>query len=128
MTKKLSIVFLFLLSACDGGSGEKAPNPLHLPPQGFMGDSIKGAALYDQNCLACHGKRGVGTNQGPALVHDIYNSRHHAELAFHLAVNNGVRAHHWNFGDMEPIPHLSPEDVEHIVRYVREIQRESGIQ
>jgi mono/diheme cytochrome c family protein len=128
MINKLSLVFLFLLSACDGGPGETDPNPLHLPPQGFVGDSVKGKVLYDQNCQVCHGKNGLGTNQGPPLVNNIYNPRHHADLAFHLAVRNGVRSHHWKFGDMKPIPNLSPEDVEHIVQYVRKIQRKSGIQ
>jgi mono/diheme cytochrome c family protein len=84
--------------------------------------------LYDQNCQVCHGKNGLGTNQGPPLVNNIYNPRHHADLAFHLAVRNGVRSHHWKFADMKPIPNLSPEDVEHIVQYVRKIQRKSGIQ
>ncbi len=127
MVKKLSFVMLILLSACDGGSGERDPNPLHLPPQGFVGDSVTGEKLYSQNCLGCHGSNGLGTNQGPPLVHKTYNPRHHADLAFHLAVRNGVRSHHWKFGDMKPLPNLSPEAVEHIVRYIREIQRKSGI-
>jgi cytochrome c len=128
MIKKLSLVFLFLLSACDDGSDERDRNPLHLPPQGFVGDSVKGRALYNQNCQLCHGKYGLGTNQGPPLVNNIYNPRHHADLAFHLAVKIGVRSHHWKFGDMKPIPKVSPEDVAHIVQYVRKIQRKSGIQ
>jgi len=128
MIKKLLLVFIFLLSACDGGSGERDPNPLHLPPQGFVGDSTQGKALFAQNCQGCHGANGLGTSQGPPLVHKTYNSSHHADLAFHLAVKNGVRSHHWKLGDMKPIPSLSPEDVGHIVQYVREIQRKSGIQ
>ena len=127
MIKKLSLVLLFLLSACDGGSGERDPNPLHLPPQGFIGDSIKGGELYYKKCQTCHGKNGRGTNNGPPLVHNTYNPRHHADLAFHLAVRNGVRSHHWKFGDMEPIQNASPEDVGHIVTYVRELQRKAGI-
>jgi cytochrome c len=127
MIKKLSLVFIFLLAACDGGSGERDPNPLHLPPQGFVGDSIKGKALYYKNCQVCHGENGLGTNHGPPLVNNIYNPRHHADLAFHFAARNGVRSHHWKFGDMEPIPNVSPEDVGHIVTYVRELQRKAGI-
>ena len=121
-------MLLVLLAACDGGPGTRDPNPLHLPPQGFVGDSIKGNNLYNQNCLACHGNAGLGSNQGPPLVHKTYNTRHHADLAFHLAVKNGVPAHHWNFGNMNPIAGLSPEDVGHIVQYVRAIQRKSGIE
>jgi mono/diheme cytochrome c family protein len=127
MVNKLALPLLFLLSACDGGTGEKDSNPLHLPPQGFVGDSIQGEALYSKNCQICHGAIGGGTKQGPPLVNKIYNPRHHADLAFNLAVKNGVRSHHWKFGDMEPLPDVSPEDVGHIVAYVRELQRNAGI-
>ena len=128
MKNKLFLILFLVLSACDGGPGTSDSNPLHLPPQGFIGDSITGETLYSQNCLACHGNAGLGTNQGPPLVHKTYNPGHHADLAFHLAVNNGVPSHHWKFGDMKPIPGLSPEDVGHIVQYIRAIQRKSGIQ
>ena len=130
MIKKLSFTFIpfILLSACDGGPGEIDSNPLHLPPEGFVGDSVIGKEQYVLNCQSCHGTNGFGTNQGPPLVNKVYNPSHHANLTFHLAVKNGVRSHHWKFGDMKPIPNLSPENVAHIVRYVREIQRKSGIQ
>jgi cytochrome c len=127
MIKKLSLVFLFLLSACDGGPDTRDPNPLHLPPQGFVGDSIKGREIYFKKCQVCHGNKGLGTNQGPPLVNKIYNPRHHADLAFNLAVKNGVRSHHWKFGDMKPLANVSPEEVSHIVAYVRERQRKAGV-
>ena len=128
MMKTLLVIFTFLLAACDGGLEERDPNPLHLPPMGFVGDSNIGEKLYAQSCLSCHGSNGSGSNFGPPLVNNIYNSSHHADLAFHLAVKNGVRSHHWKFGDMKPIPNLSPENVAHIVRYVRVIQKRAGIQ
>jgi mono/diheme cytochrome c family protein len=127
MIKSILLPLLFLLSACDDGFGEKDPNPLHLPPQGFVGNTLKGEDLYRQNCQTCHAANGLGTHQGPPLVNDIYNPVHHADLAFHLAIKNGVRSHHWHFGDMKPIPELSPESVEHIISYIRAIQKESGI-
>ena len=121
------ILFSFLLSACNGSPSGKDPNPFHLPPEGFVGDSSKGKVLFAENCLSCHGIRGQGTNQGPPLVHSTYNPRHHADLAFNLAVKNGVRSHHWQFGDMKPLPNVSPESVGHITAYVRELQRNAGI-
>ncbi|WP_374701253.1 c-type cytochrome, partial [Agrobacterium tumefaciens] len=47
---------------------------------------------------------------------------------FQFAVVNGVRAHHWRFGDMPPQQGLSEADVSEITAYVRELQRENGIE
>lgn len=116
-----------ILAACDGSPDNRDPNPFHLPPDGFVADKNKGAELFRQNCSTCHGRAGSGSNQGPPLVHKTYNPGHHADLAFHLAVKNGVRRHHWQFGDMPPQPQVSPEAVGHIVAYVRALQRRAGI-
>ena len=127
----MKIIFLLLLtilvSACEGDYNNRDSNPLHLPPQGFVGNSTEGAKLFQQNCQSCHGIKGQGTTQGPPLVHNTYNSRHHANLAFNLAVKNGVRSHHWKFGDMKPLPDVSPEMVEHIIQYIRKLQKQTGI-
>jgi hypothetical protein len=48
-------------------------------------------------------------------------------MSFVLAVKNGVRAHHWRFGDMPPVDGLTQSDVMNIVAYVRELQRANGI-
>ena len=120
----LLVLSVFLVSACDG---KRDSNPFHLPPEGFIGDVTKGAVLYQRKCLRCHGNEGNGSNQGPPLVHKTYNSSHHADLAFNLAVKNGVRRHHWRFGDMPPLPEVTPQDIGHIVVYVRSLQRRAGI-
>lgn len=86
-----------------------------------------GEAKFNANCAACHGVRAVGTKQGPPLVHKIYEPNHHADVAFQRAAANGVRAHHWEFGNMPKIEGVTAEDVDHIIRYVRWLQREAGI-
>lgn len=86
-----------------------------------------GRAAYDQRCLQCHGLHGAGTAAGPPLVHSVYRPAHHADVAFALAVRQGVRAHHWRFGDMPPQADMSVDEVEAITRYIRELQRENGI-
>ena len=49
-------------------------------------------------------------------------------MAFSAQRENGVRAHHWEFGNMAPkIEGVTPADVEQIIRYVRWLQREAGI-
>ena len=87
-----------------------------------------GKALFEQNCSVCHGPAADGTTQGPPLIHIIYEPSHHGDAAFVLAARNGVRAHHWRFGDMPPLPGVSDEMVLEIVGYIRWMQRQVGIE
>jgi mono/diheme cytochrome c family protein len=86
-----------------------------------------GETKFSAHCAACHGPRAVGTAQGPPLVHKIYEPSHHADVAFQRAALNGVRAHHWDFGNMPKIEGVSPEDVDQIIKYIRWLQRQAGI-
>ncbi len=122
----VALLAVGLLSGCEREERATGANPLHLPPPGFIGDGRKGAVVYRKNCQGCHGVDATGTAQGPSLLRDIYAPGRHANLAFHLAVKNGVRAHHDNKGDM-PSLDVSPEDVEHVIQYVRELQVKAGV-
>lgn len=87
-----------------------------------------GKRAYDAVCAECHGDNAAGrSGMGPPLVHKIYEPSHHADAAFLLAVRNGVRAHHWDYGNMPPQQGLTDGDVKGIIRYVRELQRANGI-
>lgn len=86
-----------------------------------------GKILFAANCAACHGKSGGGTDHGPPLIHDIYNPGHHADYAFVVAARNGVRAHHWPYGNMPPQPQVTEAQVMTIVQYIREVQQANGI-
>jgi mono/diheme cytochrome c family protein len=86
-----------------------------------------GEAAFQANCVVCHGDRALGTEQGPPLIHIIYEPSHHSDLAFYMAAERGVRAHHWNFGDMPAIPWVTREEVGQIVAYIRFLQRQVGI-
>ena len=89
----------------------------------------EGEAIFNANCAACHGRNAAGVDgAGPPLVHIIYEPSHHADLAFQLAVRQGVRQHHWRFGNMPPVEGVSEADVTKIVTYVRELQRANGIE
>jgi len=123
----LLLLAVLSLIACDGKPVKRDVNPFHLPPEGFVADRYKGAELFRKNCSSCHGRYANGSNKGPPLIHKTYNPSHHADLAFNLAVKNGVRRHHWRFGDMPPQPGVSPQAVGHIVAYVRTLQRQAGI-
>ena len=97
-----------------------------IPP--LSTEARAGQALFEENCMTCHGPHATGSDRGPPLVHRIYEPNHHADISFILAVRNGVRAHHWQFGNMAPVDGVSDEDTIKIIRYVRELQRANGIQ
>ncbi len=89
--------------------------------------ALSGQRAYDATCATCHGTYGVGTDKGPSFLNTIYNPGHHPDEAFSRAVRNGVRQHHWRFGDMPAQPSVSEEEIKQIVRYVREVQQANGI-
>lgn len=92
------------------------------------GDAVDGAGLFAANCATCHGTAAAGIEGvGPPLVHKVYEPGHHADGAFYLAARQGVRAHHWPFGDMPPVDDVSQQDIGKIIAYVRALQRENGI-
>jgi mono/diheme cytochrome c family protein len=87
----------------------------------------KGEVLFNTHCATCHGQRAAGTDHGPSFLSNIYEPNHHADASFQLAVRNGVRSHHWPFGNMPPIDGVSEADVNDIVGYIRWLQRQAGI-
>lgn len=87
-----------------------------------------GKTAFESKCSECHGTNAAGQNGvAPPLVHKIYEPSHHGDEAFWIAAQRGVRAHHWQFGNMAPIEGLTRSDVMMIVAYVRELQRANGI-
>ncbi|WP_136635539.1 c-type cytochrome [Pseudooceanicola onchidii] len=98
-------------------------------PDTMSADAMIGQRAFDATCAACHGTNASGKQGfGPPLVHKIYEPNHHADMAFQMAVQNGVRSHHWTFGDMPAQSGLTKADVGNIVAYVRELQRANGIE
>jgi mono/diheme cytochrome c family protein len=87
-----------------------------------------GKRAFESACINCHGENAAGKQgDGPPLVHKIYEPSHHADYAFLMAVENGVRSHHWPFGNMPPQEGFTQGDVKAIIAYVRELQRANGI-
>lgn len=96
-------------------------------PQTLTAAASLGKKAFDQNCAECHGVNASGTDKGPPLIHDYYNPGHHADGAFFAAVANGVRQHHWRFGNMPPQQEVTEDQVRMIIAYVRELQQANGI-
>ncbi|MDZ7711360.1 MAG: cytochrome c [Roseovarius sp.] len=87
-----------------------------------------GKRAFNAKCAACHGANAAGLEgKGPPLVHKIYEPSHHSDMAFVMAAKNGVRAHHWRFGNMPPVDGVTDADVKTITAYVRALQKENGI-
>lgn len=97
------------------------------PARGFFPNSAKGERLYQERCASCHGKDLRGTTTGPPQIHIYYVPNHHSDAAYQIAVKSGVRQHHWRFGDMPPVPGLTPEDVGHIIAFIRREQKKGGL-
>ncbi len=87
----------------------------------------EGEALFGMTCAACHGAGAVGTALGPPLVHQLYEPGHHSDDSIRSAVQNGVKSHHWEFGDMPPVVGLSEAQADKIICYIRELQLAEGI-
>lgn len=97
-------------------------------PETFSEAALVGQNIFNLKCAVCHGENAAGQNGvAPPLVHRTYEPSHHSDMSFVLAARNGVRAHHWDFGNMPAIEGLTDGDVKMIATYVRELQRENGI-
>ncbi len=86
-------------------------------------DHRSGYARFQQICAACHGPWARGGQNGPPLVHDLYKPGHHSNRAFARAILQGMKQHHWYFGDMPPVASATQDDVQTIVPYLRWLQK-----
>lgn len=115
-------IALAAFAACDSSQPKPAVGGGTLPAELQAGE-----AKFNANCSACHGPQGTGSQQGPPLVHKIYEPNHHGDAAFQRAAAFGVKAHHWEFGNMPKVESVTPADVDQIIQYVRWLQRQAGI-
>lgn len=86
-----------------------------------------GQRSFAKNCAQCHGDQAGGTDQGPPLIHRLYQPNHHGDGSFQRAVAAGTPQHHWRFGSMPPQPQIKQMEIQAIVKFVREVQRSNGI-
>lgn len=137
----MAVVVLILVSGC--GDAEEPPYASGASPTGttettkvaavataqpaFSETALAGEELFNANCALCHGANAQGTEQGPTLIDRIYHPGHHSDFSFRRAVAEGVRQHHWTFGEMPPVATVAPDEVENIICYIRELQRHHGI-
>lgn len=109
------------------GKGENRVTGVDVKMPPLSQVASNGQEIFKLNCSQCHGESAGGTMQGPPLIHKYYEPNHHADGAFYRAATNGVRAHHWRFGNMPPIRTVTQQDVSKIIAFVREVQKANGI-
>lgn len=117
--------------APDAANVSDSPGPAMVDftvPETLSANAEIGKVAFDAKCAVCHGANAAGQDGvAPPLVHKIYEPSHHGDAAFLLAAKNGVRAHHWRFGNMPPVEGVTDGDVKMIIAHVRELQRANGI-
>ena len=124
---RLRAIAILVVGLAFAGCGSGSDPGSEIPPQNPEAVA-RGSVLYEAHCASCHGSDLRGTDLGPSHLSIVYEPNHHADIAFFLAVSRGSPAHHWNFGNMEPVPGLTDEDVAAIVAFVREQQRIHGFE
>lgn len=121
-------------------SGDKVTAILSLNVAGkpisarFMQDAVRmpaqnitGAALFSENCAACHGGSLRGTDAGPPLLHANYApGTGHGDDALMISIANGAAAHHWKFGDMPKPEGIAPGQEKELLTFIRAIQAANG--
>jgi len=131
----LPVVIALIAAACSSGAESASDGPPRDPMTGKTEFNIpvqdpqlaaEGEPLYQASCAACHGSDLRGTAVGPPHLSVIYNPEHHGDGAFAVAAVNGVKAHHFSFGNMPPIAGITEGDFARILAYVRETQRTEG--
>ncbi len=122
------VAALLALVACGETPAPHDPAPQAIAGSADLSDAARqGKTVFDTNCAQCHGPEATGTNLGPTFIDRIYHPGHHGDAAFHLAVTRGVRQHHWNFGNMLPVPGVTETQVGQIICYVRHLQLTNNI-
>ena len=122
----VAMVLFFRGAPTGGGSGDSL---VEVTVPQLTNVQMQGETEFKTNCASCHGVNAAGKDGfGPPLVHKIYEPSHHGDMAFVLAVKQGVRAHHWKFGNMPPVAGVSDQEIQAIIAYVRALQRANGIQ
>lgn len=110
------------------GIEDGAPIVQVVLPASLSDNAQLGQKIFEAKCSACHGQNGAGQKGvAPPLVHKIYEPSHHSDMAFVMAAKNGVRAHHWKYGNMPPVEGIADGEVKLVAAYIRELQRANGI-
>ncbi len=122
---RLAVVLVFAavtVVACADNTAEQAE------PAGASSTGDLGAEVYANSCASCHGVDLRGTDRGPSQLSIVYEPNHHTDDSYRSAITNGVRQHHWSFGDMPPVEGLNKEEIEAVIQFIRSEQQRQGFE
>ena len=106
--------------------GSEAASPAYLVVPDMTASLQQGAQLFTKYCSACHGAVGDGSDNGPPLVHKIYEPGHPPDEAIHSCADVRVLADRWRLGEMLPWVATTSPVIELIVPFLRAMQKANG--
>jgi len=86
----------------------------------------QGLVAFVTECAQCHGRLAGGTERGPNLIHPDYGPSARSDAELLRSVREGMPAR-GGYGAMPPARGISERRVEHMIAFVREIQRANDI-
>jgi mono/diheme cytochrome c family protein len=115
-----AIVFVVFGTSGIGSLEEGSPVPVSY-------DTIdQGVVAFSSACAACHGRLAEGTDRGPDLIAPQYGRSAFRDDQFRRAVRQGLPARR-GYDAMPPAPTVSASDLERMIAFVRELQRNKGV-
>jgi mono/diheme cytochrome c family protein len=125
--KLLIIVIVLSAASLAGAYADEPIDPESVKLPKMTPTLNQGKVTYDDNCSGCHGENAAGTEIGPTFLQHVYRPGQHGNATFYGAVSRGVTAHHWEFGNMEPVEDLTVYDVKKVILYIRALQKMNGV-
>lgn len=112
----LVLTLSFAVAACvaDGPTGDSSAD--------------RGEQVYANSCATCHGADLRGTQVGPPLLSELYRPEVHSDQALRASITSGVDEVNWNFGPMPAVGAVRGSDLDAVVAFVRERQRDEALE
>jgi mono/diheme cytochrome c family protein len=127
--EQVDALVLYILSWESGGPRVIAPTPTYFPrpivtvPPNVTGDPNRGAALFDQNCVVCHGANGEG-RIGAQLAKPWSSVR--PDLSLKSTISTGVSGSPmpaWSLANGGP---LAEAEIDDLVAFVLTLKPTGG--
>lgn len=122
MKKELLVVLLFTLSLESFAQVKRKSVPVK-PPSSFQQTMLRGKAVYQKTCIACHQKDGGGVmNLNPPLIHSPYVSGNVKTLIGIVlkGLNKEIEIEGDSYSNtMPPQANLSDQQIADVLSYVR---------